>query len=157
MKKGPNIYISIIDIGCYSPKQAKALEDGIYYLFNKRLNLFDLTFHFKHEYNDYVEKKALSIVKEIYGENFTLDQYQEVLTSLCTGSYQLQYPEESLFQGGFCISWGLYFIYKMYSDGISVQTLYEDIYNMVNRAKFIYIWHDLFFDRVLRFEDQMRI
>jgi hypothetical protein len=149
-----NIYITIIDTGCNFWYRDATIEvfKNIYY---EQLKYTKATLKFIFEFNNYIANKTKSIIRE-RNEKITPQNYKKIFDELCK-YHRIQLGEEDFFNIGFCVSWGLYFIYQIYNKGISPQSLYEDVFNMVNRKKFIYIWHDVLYDHVLKEIEKIKV
>ena len=146
-RKQFNVYISIIDTECISDSMKTQIQEGFKSLY-KMLQLEDLDITFYHEFDKYIENKSIKSLNETYGKQWSLDQFESELNRLCK-EYRIQAGETGLFKQGFCVSWSLYFITNLYTKGYGIQSLYEDIFNMKNINKFIYIWHDNFYSYAL--------
>lgn len=149
-----NIYITIIDTYCSFLYRDVTIEvfKNIYY---EQLKYTKATLKFSFEFDNYMGNKTESIIRERGQEN-TPENYKKIFGKLCQ-YHGIQIEENDFFNIGFCVTWGLYFIYQMYNKGISPQTLYEDIFNMANRKKFIYIWHDVLYDHVLKEIEKIKV
>ena len=121
-----NITIKIIDVACWSDRDKEKFENT----FNKIYENAGLT------------NVNINLI-------FTLDDYIENRDMSCYTT-NLQMEEKQLFGIGYCVGWGLYFIHKLYIENEPIDSVYETLLSLDDktRAKFIFIWYDLFFGKL---------
>ncbi len=144
-KESFHFIITVFDTRCTPDPIKLEIANVFKTIYKEIVNIFDVQFHVRFAFDEFSEKKALSFQTDY---QFTLEEFDGDVKTICENS-RLQLDEGKLYGVGYCVGWTLYFLHQLYVEGKTAMELYEELDEVYNKAAFIYIWHDLFFSKVL--------